>query len=154
MPPLRERADKLIFMPRRYAGRSMFKLPVLAACLLLALTSCSAIFNGLTNDLTLHPNPKISAIVGAADTISGTYTGDGTVLFVKNGYRLVLNVNAQSNHADGLLTNLGNGKSYALTGKYLPVTAASGSLDAELWEGAHKAGTLTARLADAQLTGI
>ena len=128
------------------------KVPALAACLLLALTSCSAIFNGLTNDLTLHPNPKISAIA-AQDVVSGMYIGDGTVLFVKTGYRLVLNVNMQANHADGLLTNLGNGKSYALTGKYLPVTASAGSLDAELWEGAHKAGTLTARLADGQLTG-
>ncbi|WP_425147216.1 hypothetical protein [Deinococcus sp.] len=131
----------------------MFRLPLLGACLLLALTSCSAIFNGLTNDLTLHPNPKISAVPGAADLLSGTYTGDGTVLFVKTGYRLVLNVNAAANRADGVLTNLGSGKSYALVGKYLPVTTAAGSLDAELWEGAHKSGTLTARLFDGQLSG-
>ncbi|GGQ98205.1 hypothetical protein [Deinococcus ruber] len=131
----------------------MFKLPVLAASLMLVFTSCSALFNGLTNDLTLHPNPRISAPMSVSDTISGTYTGDGTVLFVKTGYRLVLNVNVQSNRADGVLTNLGNGKSYALTGKYLPVSATSGSLDAELWEGAHKSGTLTARIAERQLTG-
>ena len=132
-------------------------MPRLAPCLLLLsalpLSSCAPIFNSLTADLTLHPNPTAPAVSAASDTLSGTYLGNGQLGFLNTRYRLVLNVNARANRADGVLTNLGNDKAYALTAKYVPVTADGGSLDAEIFEGGRKAGTLTARVSAGELRG-
>ena len=94
------------------------------------------------------PAPQASA-----DALSGTYLGDGRVLFVTTRYRPVLNVNAGANRADGILTNLDKTHAYALTGKYLPVTPESGSLDAEIFEGSRKAGSVVARLNAGELRG-
>jgi hypothetical protein len=132
-------------------------MPRLAPCLLLLaalpLSSCAPIFNSLTAGLTLHPNPTAPAVVAAADTLSGTYLGTGKLGFLNTRYRLVLNVNARANRADGVLTNLSNDKAYALTAKYVPVTTDGGSLDAEIFEGGRKAGTLTARVSGGELRG-
>ena len=105
-----------------------------------------------------HPRPDPAsqphrAHRGGSDTLSGSYLGDGRVLFVNTRYRLVLNVNARANRADGVLTNLGNDRAYALTGRFVPVAEDSGSLDAEIFEGSRKAGTLVARLSAGELRG-
>ena len=132
-------------------------MPRLISCLVLlvasVLSSCAPIFNSLTADLTLHPHPTAPAVQTPTDTVSGTYLGTGRVLLIDTRYRLVLNVNARANRADGVLTNLGNDKAYALTAKYVPVTADGGSLDAEIFEGGRKAGTLTARVSGGELRG-
>jgi hypothetical protein len=142
MPPL---------VPRR---------PLLLACLSLAalplttlpLSGCASVLTGLTNNLRLNGNPTAPALA-TADTLSGTYLGAGRLLLLNTRFRLVLNVNARANRADGVLTNLGNDKAYALTGKFVPVTADGGSLEAEIFEGSRKAGTLTARVTGGTLRG-
>ena len=133
----------------------MPRFPTLLAALLLTLPlgACTPIFQSLTRDLTLHPSPTVPAPKASADTLSGTYLGEGRVLFVTTRYRLVLNVNAGANRADGVLTNLDNARAYALTGRYLPVTSDSGSLEAEVFEGSRKAGNLVARLGAGELRG-
>ena len=132
-------------------------MPRLIPCLVLlvasVLSSCAPIFNSLTRSLTLHPNPTAPAVSAASDSLSGTYLGNGKLAFLNTRYRLVLNVNARANRADGVLTNLENDKAYALTAKYVPVTADGGSLDAEIFEGGRKAGTLTARVSGGELRG-
>ncbi|MGI8746880.1 MAG: hypothetical protein ACR2J4_00820 [Deinococcus sp.] len=120
---------------------------------LLALTSCAPILSGLASRLTLHPNPTAPAPAMSRDTLSGTYLGTGKAVFLTTRYRLVLNVNAGANRADGVLTNLNNARAYALTAKFVPVTADAGSLEAQLFEGSRKAGTLTARLNAGELRG-
>ena len=127
--------------------------PFAALVLTLPLGACTPIFQSLTRDLTLHPSPTVPAPKASADILSGTYLGDGRVLFVTTRYRLVLNVNAGANRADGVLTNLDNARAYALTGKYLPVTQDSGSLEAEIFEGSRKAGSVVARLSAGELRG-
>lgn len=128
--------------------------PFAALLLTLPLGACTPIFQSLTRDLTLHPNPTVPAPQASADVLSGTYLGAGRVLFVTTiRYRLVLNVNAGANRADGVLTNLDNARAYALTGKYLPVTQDSGSLEAEVFEGSRKAGSVVARLGSGELRG-
>ncbi len=127
--------------------------PFAALLLTLPLGACTPIFQSLTRDLTLHPSPTVPAPQASADILSGTYLGDGRVLFVTTRYRLVLNFNAGANRADGVLTNLDNARAYALTGKYLPVTADSGSLEAEIFEGSRKAGNVVARLSVGELRG-
>lgn len=119
----------------------------------LPLTGCSPILNSLTSNLALNRHPTAPAVQGAADALSGTYLGGGRVLFVTTPFRLVLNVNPRANRADGVLTNLGNSRAYALTGKYVPVTADGGSLEAEIFEGSRKAGTLVARVSAGELRG-
>lgn len=126
-------------------------LPLLLSSLM--FTSCTPIFQSLTRNLTLHPHPTVPAPVVPTDTLSGTYVGDGKVLLLTTRYRLVLNVNPRANRADGVLTNLGNARAYALTGKYVPVGNDSGSLEGEIFEGSRKAGTLVARLSGGELRG-
>ncbi|GGJ61168.1 hypothetical protein GCM10008939_01130 [Deinococcus aquiradiocola] len=118
----------------------------------LPLSGCTPILNGLTGNLTLHPNPTAPAVQGA-DRVSGTYTGTGRYGLLNNRYRLVLNVNVAANRADGVLTNTGNARSYAVTGRFVPVTDDGGSVDAELFEGGRKAGTLVARVRNGELRG-
>lgn len=130
-----------------------FIAPFAALLLTLPLGACTPVFQSLTRDLTLYPNPTVPAPQASADALSGTYLGDGRVLFVTTRYRLVLNVNAGANRADGVLTNLDNARAYALTGKYLPVTPESGSLEAEIFEGSRKAGSVVARLNAGELRG-
>ena len=127
--------------------------PFAALMLTLPLGACTPIFQSLTRDLTLHPSPTVPAPQASADILSGTYLGAGRVLFVTTRYRLVLNVNAGANRADGVLTNLDNARAYALTGRYLPVTQDSGSLEAEVFEGGRKAGSVVARLGSGELRG-
>jgi hypothetical protein len=148
-------ARQLGFMRPSYPGCTMPPRQLRAALLLCAfsLTACSPILNGLTSNLALNRNPTAPAVQSAADTLSGTYLGGGKVLFVTTQFRLVLNVNPRANRADGVLTNLGNSRAYALTGKFVPVTADGGSLEAEIFEGSRKAGTLVARVSGGELRG-
>ena len=127
--------------------------PFAALLLTLPLGACTPIFQSLTRDLTLHRNPPVPAPQTSTDTLSGTYLGVGRVLFVTTRYRLVLNINAGANRADGVLTNTDNARAYALTGRYLPVTPESGSLEAEIFEGSRKAGSVVARLGAGELRG-
>jgi hypothetical protein len=163
---MREFAPRqLHFMSSSYPGRKMPPRPLrvarvpavlIPAALLLSvlpLTACSPIFSGLTSNLALNRNPTAPAVQASADTLSGTYLGSGNILFVKSRFRLVLNVNPRANRADGVLTNLGNSRAYALTGKFVPVTADGGSLEAEIFEGSRKAGTLVARVSGGELRG-